>query len=44
MSPKSAWENIQNLIPRNKVIWEAFYGDGLSGTHLKELGFETIIF
>jgi hypothetical protein len=42
MTPKSAWEQIQQYIPRNKVLWEAFYGDGKSGTHLQELGFETI--
>jgi hypothetical protein len=42
MTPKSAWENIKHLIPKNKVLWEAFYGDGKSGTYLKELGFETI--
>lgn len=42
MTPKSAWENIQHLIPKDKVIWEAFYGDGKSGSHLKELGFEVI--
>ena len=42
MTPKSAWENIQHLIPKDKVIWEAFYGDGSSGSHLKDLGFNTI--
>ena len=42
MTPKSAWSNIQHLIPRDKVLWEAFYGDGTSGTHLKELDFDTI--
>lgn len=42
MTPKSAWENIQHLIPKDKVIWEAFYGDGKSGNHLKELGFNVI--
>ena len=42
MTPKSAWENIKNLIPKDKVIWEAFYGDGKSGTYLKELGFNVI--
>lgn len=39
MTPKSAWENIQHLIPKEKVIWEAFYGDGESGNDLKSLGF-----
>ncbi len=42
MTPKYAWENIKHIIPKDKVIWEAFYGDGKSGTYLKELGFETI--
>jgi len=42
MTPKTAWENIQHLIPKDKVIWEAFYGDGSSGKYLKELGFKVI--
>jgi len=42
MTPKSAWENIKDYIPKDKVIWEAFYGNGSSGNYLKELGFETI--
>jgi hypothetical protein len=42
MTPKYAWEHIQHLIPKDKTIWEPFYGDGTSGTHLRELGFEVI--
>ena len=42
MTPKSAWENIKQYIPQDKVIWEAFYGDGESGKYLEELGFNTI--
>jgi hypothetical protein len=42
MTPKSAWENIKQYIPQDKVIWEAFYGDGESGKYLTELGFNTI--
>tara|TARA_R110002126_G_C10151193_1_gene471708 strand:- start:55 stop:540 length:486 start_codon:yes stop_codon:yes gene_type:complete len=42
MTPKYAWENIKEYIPHHKVIWEAFYGDGTSGTHLQDLGFNTI--
>lgn len=42
MSPKYAWENIQHLIPKDKVIWEPFYGDGKSGRYFKELGFNVI--
>lgn len=42
MTPKYAWENIKQFIPNNKIIWEAFYGNGDSGNYLKELGFNTI--
>jgi hypothetical protein len=42
MTPKYAWEDIVQYIPKNKVIWEAFYGDGRSGDYLTELGFEVI--
>ena len=42
MTPKYAWENIKQYIPKDKVIWEAFYGDGESGKYLREMGFETI--
>jgi hypothetical protein len=42
MTPKIAWEAIKDLIPKNKVIWEAFYGDGKSGEYLRELGFSVI--
>ena len=42
MTPKSAWEAVKNYIPANKVIWEAFYGNGDSGNYLKELGFNVI--
>lgn len=42
MTPKSAWEAIEKFIPRDKVIWEAFYGNGDSGTFLREMGFKTI--
>lgn len=42
MTPKYAWENIKHLIPNDKIIWEAFYGDGKSGTFLQELGFNVI--
>ena len=42
MTPKYAWENIIEYIPKNKVIWEAFYGDGKSGDYLKELGLTVI--
>jgi hypothetical protein len=42
MTPKSAWEQIAPFIPKDKVIYEAFYGDGSSGEHLRELGFKVI--
>jgi len=42
MTPNYAWDNIAHLIPKDKVIWEAFYGDGESGKYLTELGFDVI--
>jgi hypothetical protein len=42
MTPKYAWEDIKEYIPNDKIIWEAFYGDGNSGSNLKELGFNVI--
>jgi hypothetical protein len=42
MTPFSAWDNIKQFIPKDKIIWEAFYGNGESGTHLTKLGFNVI--
>jgi hypothetical protein len=42
MTPKHAWKNIQEFIPKDKIIWEAFWGDGKSGEYLTELGFNVI--
>jgi len=42
MTPKSAWVAVQQYIPKDKIIWEAFYGNGDSGDHLAELGFNVI--
>jgi hypothetical protein len=42
MTPKYAWENIKEYIPTDKIIWEAFYGNGASGKYLTELGFNVI--
>jgi len=42
MTPKYAWENIKEYIPKDKIIWEAFYGDGKSGAYLQEMGFNVI--
>ena len=39
MTPQSAWENIQHIIPKDKVLWEAFYGNGQSMQYLQELGY-----
>ena len=41
-TPKYAWENIIEYIPKDKIIWEAFFGDGKSGDHMKELGLNVI--
>ncbi len=43
MTPKYAWENITKYIPKDKVIWEAFYGDGISAEYLRELGCKEVI-
>ena len=42
MTPKHTWEDIKQYIPNDKVIWEAFYGDGESGKYLTEMGFDVI--
>ncbi len=42
MTPKYAWEWIVDYIPKNKIIWESFYGDGDSGKYLTALGFNVI--
>jgi hypothetical protein len=33
---------VSACIPRHLTFWEAFYGDGTSGHHLTELGFDVI--
>ena len=43
MTPFSAWENITEYIPKDKIIWESFYGDGKSKEHLLELGCKEVI-
>lgn len=43
MTPKSAWEAIDQYIPKDKVVWEAFYGDGKSKEYLDELGCKEVI-
>lgn len=42
MTPFSAWDDIKEYIPKDKIIWEAFYGNGMSGTHLQKLGCNVI--
>jgi len=42
MTPISAWNSINQYIPKDKVIWEAFYGDGTSGKNLEKLGNKVI--
>ena len=42
MTPRYAWENIVDYIPKGVVLWEAFYGDGTSATHLQSLGFDVV--
>lgn len=41
-TPKIAWQYIIDYIPKDKVIWEAFYGDGSSGKYLTELGLTVV--
>jgi hypothetical protein len=42
MTPKHAWSDISQYIPKNKVIWEPFMGDGKSGDYLISLGCQVI--
>lgn len=37
-TPKSAFEDILHLIPRDKLIWDPFYCNGRSGQYMTELG------
>jgi hypothetical protein len=37
-TPHSAWESINEYLPKDKVIWEAFMSSGLSGDSLRSLG------
>jgi hypothetical protein len=42
MTPESAWTSIKDFIPKNKKLWEAFYGDGESGKILEKMGFDVV--
>tara|TARA_R110000796_G_scaffold94598_1_gene199504 strand:+ start:401 stop:874 length:474 start_codon:yes stop_codon:yes gene_type:complete len=36
------WDRIKQFIPKDKVIWDPFYGDGQSGSDMETLGFNVI--
>ena len=42
MTPEYAWDWIMDYIPRDKKIWECFYGDGSSGKYLASKGLNII--
>tara|TARA_R110000823_G_scaffold153490_2_gene284261 strand:+ start:17 stop:517 length:501 start_codon:yes stop_codon:yes gene_type:complete len=42
ITPNYVWDDIKKYIPRDKVIWEAFYCNGYSGDYLRNLGFDVI--
>jgi len=42
MTPLSAWQDINEFIPKNKIIWEAFKGDGTSAENLRSIGCNVI--
>ncbi len=42
MTPEYVWDWIIDYIPKDKLIWEAFYGDGESGKYLSNKGFNII--
>ena len=38
-TPRQAWQEIGSYLPKDKIIWEAFYNkDSLSPDYLRELG------
>jgi hypothetical protein len=41
-TPLSAWKMIAPYLPRDKILWEPFYGSGASGKHLTSLGFKVL--
>ena len=43
MTPQSAWEAISHIIPKDRPIWEPFFGDGTSAGYLCELGCPEVI-
>ena len=42
MTPSYVWDWIREYIPKDKTIWEAFYGNGESGKYLSDMGFDVI--
>ena len=42
MTPNYVWDWIHEYLPNDKIIWEAFYGDGKSGDYLTQLGLNVI--
>ena len=42
MTPAYAWENIVEFLPKDKICYEPFYGDGKSGEILRGLGLQVI--
>jgi hypothetical protein len=42
MTPESAWEAIDKYIPKDKIVWDPFYGNGQSGQILKKFSKEVI--
>ncbi|KAH9260817.1 hypothetical protein BASA82_000130 [Batrachochytrium salamandrivorans] len=41
-TPRSAWEAVMHLLPKDKVFYDPFWLDGSSGNHLKELGLNVV--
>lgn len=42
MTPKQAWEDIKAFIPTDKLLWEAFFGDGTSAQNLRDIGYDVV--
>ena len=41
-TPKDIFEQILQYIPKDKVIWESFYCNGIAGSYLEDLGLNVI--
>jgi hypothetical protein len=42
MTPINSWVEILQFIPKDKIIWACFYGDGESGRYWQSLGLDII--